>query len=535
MDSVEISETTSTPRDVKRRNAISNVERRSLRKFAQDNPKTPQRLVKQWFEATFGRVVNQSTISDSLSSKYSHLDLEDGLQKPGTWRREKHAKWPELEVALIDWVRRSRGKVPITEGAIKAQAARFWSRLPACKDVEEPTFSNGWVCHFKSRHGVKGHKSIQDLPTPITSNVAEQLLRCQSAVAAYAPKDVFNFCETLLYWRATPNFLRRDAQGICVDNDKMVTTLMLCCNADGTEKLPLWAIGKGAEPRSFTAAKVDPKAFDIKWMHNGKAAMTYNIMLKWLRWFDERMTGRRVLLLLDDFYAHTSAVQELVSNQKLRHVEICWMYDDTSAIHQPLRQGIIVTLKAIYRNQWLEYMLLMAEHGRSAVRIMTILRALRWISEAWSKINPATIEYYWRHLRSSVTIGPDQATLINKEAQALLDNVSGMIGKLREKGVVTEWPSVEDFIHPTRETQVFEAAYTAEDDILAESDQTQLDHDPDDIIDDMPRIGIDAAMQSLMLLRRYEEQQLDANPDIIRQLSVYEGICKERKARGEAK
>ena len=45
--------------------------------------------------------------------------------------------------------------------------------------------------------------------------------------------------------------------------------------------------------------------------------MTTVIMTEWLTWFDKRIYGRRVLLLLDNFSAHEAAVQTLTENNTL--------------------------------------------------------------------------------------------------------------------------------------------------------------------------------------------------------------------------
>lgn len=39
--------------------------------------------------------------------------------------------------------------------------------------------------------------------------------------------------------------------------------------------------------------------------------MVTEIMVKWLRWFDNLMASCKVILLLDNFSAHESAVAEL--------------------------------------------------------------------------------------------------------------------------------------------------------------------------------------------------------------------------------
>jgi len=42
--------------------------------------------------------------------------------------------------------------------------------------------------------------------------------------------------------------------------------------------------------------------------------MTGSIMEEWLRWFDSKMQGQKVVLLIDNFSAHKSAVELIKSS-----------------------------------------------------------------------------------------------------------------------------------------------------------------------------------------------------------------------------
>jgi len=90
--------------------------------------------------------------------------------------------------------------------------------------------------------------------------------------------------------------------------DKERITLVVCCNGDGTEKLPLWVIGKFNNPRCFK--NVDRSTFGCKYSFNSKAWMTQVIFLQWIKDFDARMAGRKVLLIMDNCSAHVSASKD---------------------------------------------------------------------------------------------------------------------------------------------------------------------------------------------------------------------------------
>lgn len=84
---------------------------------------------------------------------------------------------------------------------------------------------------------------------------------------------------------------------------------MQTCNASGTHQMKIWYIGKSKKPRCFKAAKVRIESLNCEYRHNKKAWMTTLIMEEYLRWFDSQMSGRKVLLLMDNFSDHNAAFE----------------------------------------------------------------------------------------------------------------------------------------------------------------------------------------------------------------------------------
>ncbi|KAJ0034129.1 hypothetical protein Pint_25249 [Pistacia integerrima] len=67
----------------------------------------------------------------------------------------------------------------------------------------------------------------------------------------FAMKDVFNVDETRLFYRLQPHHSLATKQLEGKKQDKERLTIVVCCNEDGSEKIPLWIIGKYANPRCF--------------------------------------------------------------------------------------------------------------------------------------------------------------------------------------------------------------------------------------------------------------------------------------------
>ncbi len=69
--------------------------------------------------------------------------------------------------------------------------------------------------------------------------------------------------------------------------------------------------------------------------------MTGISMEEFLRWFDQRMSGRRVQLLMDNFSAHHSAIDAINSTGGLQNIVIHFLSENATSVHQPLDQGLI--------------------------------------------------------------------------------------------------------------------------------------------------------------------------------------------------
>ena len=125
----------------------------------------------------------------------------------------------------------------------------------------------------------------------------------------YEQKDIYNMDETGLYWKRAPNFTLATEQPKGIKQDKSRITALMCGNADGNEKTPVWFIGYYENPRCFKGITRDTLGCMYRW--NSKVWNNSLIMQEWLLWFQKRVGQRRVALLLDNFSAHECTVAEL--------------------------------------------------------------------------------------------------------------------------------------------------------------------------------------------------------------------------------
>jgi hypothetical protein len=163
-----------------------------------------------------------------------------------------------------------------------------------------------------------------------------------------------------------------------------------CCNSDASECLLIWIIGSAKRPRAFSAAGINPENLGIIWCLNKKAWMTGAIFKEWLFWFDSKMKGRKVALLMDNFSAHEAAVEDI----QLQNTIIIWLPANSTSRYQPLDQGIICIWKAYWKRQWILYMMTQFDRGLDPVLTIIILQALRWVIPAWElDLKDTTIQH----------------------------------------------------------------------------------------------------------------------------------------------
>ena len=87
----------------------------------------------------------------------------------------------------------------------------------------------------------------------------------------YRGKDIFNADESGLFWRLLPDKTLTFKSKKCFGGQKSKERLafLVCMNMGGSEKLPLYTIGRFQRPRCFTGLKSLP----VQYAANTKAWM----------------------------------------------------------------------------------------------------------------------------------------------------------------------------------------------------------------------------------------------------------------------
>ena len=117
----------------------------------------------------------------------------------------------------------------------------------------------------------------------------------------YNEEDIYNIDETGLFWRMTPSRGLSIQPRAGLKKDKSRISLVVCTNAIGSDKLPIWCIGKHKTPRALWNISVSTMGGEWRW--NKKAWMNTVIIVDWLKAFYRHIGNRTVLLAMDNFFS----------------------------------------------------------------------------------------------------------------------------------------------------------------------------------------------------------------------------------------
>lgn len=188
-----------------------------------------------------------------------------------------------------------------------------------------------------------------------------------------------------MFWRLLPDKTHAVRGETCVGGKKSKEriTLLICANMDGTEKLPLLAIGKFKSPRCFRNIRHLPTEYDA----NKSAWMTSSTFEGWLRKWDNELSrqGRKIALFIDNCTAHPKL-------QDLQSIQLVFLPPNATSKIQLCYQGIINALKAHYRKNMVKQLIQAIDHGSTLAEFkITLLDALQMVRAAWDSVTAETI------------------------------------------------------------------------------------------------------------------------------------------------
>lgn len=419
--------------------AITDEQRRALRSwYQQQGPSKKQSDAINWFERQYGRRIRQSTVSESLSKRYDFLD--DTPTSTVDDRRQRQPQWPVLEKVLFTWqqsIENAGGDVP--GDALIAKAKSIWPQIPDYVNEAIPEFSSGWLTNFKRRHNIKPRKHHGE--AALVPEQAEREMRIlRTLCGEYAEENIFSMDEIGLYWRQSPS----SGLATRARKDKSRISIICCCNYSGSQRFPLWVVGKAARPHALRNVNIE--ALGVQWRSNTKAWINAALMKDWLQAFYSWIGSRRIVLLMDNLKAHQAGIDQQPPPD---NIQIQYLPTNSTSIYQPLDQGIIRQFKRAYKKHWMSFMISCYEHGSDPVQDTNLHFAVRWASQAWlNDLSSQTIYRCFRRARIQSEQQPLNLPDLQPDEPRELEQLYELV---RQAGDIQDAMNIENFLNPIGE------------------------------------------------------------------------------------
>ncbi|NXK21729.1 TIGD3 protein, partial [Arenaria interpres] len=324
--------------------------------------------------------VSQPQICRIIKNKERILSEWHRSGQPERKRKREGKEDAALEAALLRWVEGARAAdLPGTGSLLHLKAKHLAQALGR----PDPQPGGGWLACFGARQGKKPPVEKEDAEQPTAERWAGAVL--PSLLCSYAPSEIYVCGET-----GVPLPTGSPGKGESA-GDRLA--LLLCANADGSEKVPLRAVGESPRPRCLRGVNLGQMPWSYR--GGGVAGVTAPLFAEWLREFNEgmRRRGKSVLLLLTK--------EEARPYLQLSNVRMVFIPPATA-----LDGGIANDLKGHYRRRCLRWP--PAERGAGQP---TLLDALHTLAQAWGDVRPGLIASCFRAAGFSPDAGPEASTL----------------------------------------------------------------------------------------------------------------------------
>ena len=284
----------------------------------------------------------------------------------------------------------------------------------------------------------------------------------------------------------------------------MRLTGLAASNALG-EKLPMYVIGKSANPRCFKHIKSLP----CKYANQAKSWMDSDIFTSWLKELVRKMIaeGRKITVIVDNCPAHPNV-------EGLQTVELIFLTPNTTSKLQPMDQGVIRSLKAKYRSAVVKLYITRIESGKELPKI-SILDAMKFLVQAWNRVSKDTIQNCFRRAGISKDAQTDAVEEIDDPFKSLQSDLDEL--RLLDPSLVPDETTAEDYTDTDKNLVVTESVLIDNEEILGQyretlnidvDDDTQENAEEVEPLKKPSRSEIYAAMELLQKFNLFEEEEV---------------------------
>lgn len=445
------------------RQAITISQKASLRAYHASNPSLDQKALRLWFHQQHSRNISQSSVSEVLSARYQNLDHLMHKQRLRGAKRRRAERWPLLEAALLEWLIGINDQSLITTALLREKAQWLFPRIPEYRGMSLPKFSDSWIEGFRARHQTAPSHIPEGNACVASHAPGDQYMReIRHVLSAYQPQDQYFCAETSLYWKMLPESALVRVPICRLEEKRTRLSALLCTNMDGSHRLPPWYIGRNPNPRAFHSAGGHIVALGMIWRHNSSARMTRTAFREFLHWFDTRLQGRKVVLLLDAL----SAQRVLVSNSQsfsqdsrnlgFKNMIIIRLPTSCTDVYHHLKLEITGIWKTYYRRHWMQHVYNQFSAHRDPLTTVNVMKAIKWACCAWhDDVNPQNIRNCFER-SGCLGIGIATGSQVGEEEEVELkeakQQLQGAIEQLEQMSFLYEAMEIDIFINPPFES-----------------------------------------------------------------------------------
>eukprot|EP00644_Phytophthora_capsici_P006298 jgi/Phyca11/117126/e_gw1.32.61.1 len=293
-----------------------------------------------------------------------------------------------LERHLVEVIALFEGKASLSYNTVifLAKLAAAELKIPPEK---LPRFTReGWCKHFLQRYGYRvrrAHGEVHSVDVAAAERGAAEL---RQKIAEYDLNDVLNVDEAAYFYKSIARVSVCLGLAPAPKINKARMTFLVGSNATGSEKLRLLVLGKAQKPRWLPQK---PESVDYKGTKKGW--MTTIVFKDWRLDLNDKMkaAGRKILLLYDNAPVHKEPEDELPN------IEIARLPKNTTALLQPMDQGVIAWLKGRILNDRTAAAVLPVLLGVEDPHAIKTGDAIEWLGDAWDAIPEQVLANCWRH------------------------------------------------------------------------------------------------------------------------------------------
>lgn len=370
----------------RKRNILTAAQKRELCETKERQPNLSNVELAQKYD------IGRSTVTDILNDKERWLVISGDQENVKKFRSPK---WPQLESALSLWVDNALNTKQDIDGNILKTKASFFARQFSIEDFNQ---SEGWLCGFKKRHGLRQFKKQGEASSaPSAESIEADRLALQQFLKSYNPEDIWNGDETGLFWKMEPSRVLARGPLSGHKKEKSRVTIFCCTNATGTEKMALSFIHKYKTPR--TMKNLNYKNLPVYFFWNKKSWMQVSIFNEILLKLNEKMKqkGRKIVLLLDNAPVHLILDE---TKEKLDSIDVKFLPPNTTTALQPCDAGIIHSFKCHYKRLFVQNRIDAYDNMQDGITETlagySVYDALQNSAEAWSMVSSQTIANCWK-------------------------------------------------------------------------------------------------------------------------------------------